>query len=490
MSQKGELAEGVLPGVLRTLYVERRTGLLHVNRGAERASVCFIRGNLVYGDTTVKEAHLGETLVRHGLLSEWDLQRASEMITVTGRRLGQILLDLSLLDNDGLDDALALHVREVLLTIFTWREGVYSFEEQEASSFRGYDKPLKLSTGEVILDAAWSITDPDVIRYGLGDIDRILSQSTDPLLRFQKLTLSATDGFLLSRVDGVSTAREVLALAPVEAEEAERSLFGLLYTGMIEFLARRPKPGEVRASRREQVLAAFAAMPRQNHYELLGLDRDAKAPEILAGYFRYAKLYHPDGHHEPGLESLKDKLEALFARISEAHKILSNPSLRTIYDSGVGSPAPAAAAPRRLPPQPPPDPGRVVELVSQAEEALAAGQAAQAAVLAEEGLGGAKGRERRRLRVVRAQALLQGANGRKHAEDELRAALEEDPGNAEAHYLLGEIFKGGGAALLAAASFRRALALRPRHAAAKAALEELEPRTSDARPDVVKRLFR
>ena len=41
------------------------------------------------------------------------------------------------------------------------------------------------------------------MRYALGDIDRVLALSSDPLLRFQKLTLSPTDGFVLSRIDGV-----------------------------------------------------------------------------------------------------------------------------------------------------------------------------------------------------------------------------------------------------------------------------------------------
>src|SRR6185295_11107208 len=157
----GELAQGVLPGVLRTLYVERRTGLLHVTREGERGSVCFVSGNIVYGDTTIKECQLGDTLVRHGILTQWDRERAGEMVSVTGRRLGEILLDLGLLDADGLEDALALQVREVLLTIFSWSDGRYAFEGQEPAALKGYDKPLRLSTGEVILDAVWSIGDPD-----------------------------------------------------------------------------------------------------------------------------------------------------------------------------------------------------------------------------------------------------------------------------------------------------------------------------------------
>src|SRR5438034_10181606 len=42
---EGALTEGVLPLVLRTLYVGRKTGLLHVTRGEERGSVCFVQGS-------------------------------------------------------------------------------------------------------------------------------------------------------------------------------------------------------------------------------------------------------------------------------------------------------------------------------------------------------------------------------------------------------------------------------------------------------------
>jgi Tfp pilus assembly protein PilF len=132
----------------------------------------------------------------------------------------------------------------------------------------------------------------------------------------------------------------------------------------------------------------------------------------------------------------------------------------------------------------------VTELVARAEVALAGAAWGEAAALAGEALAGAVGRQRRQARVIRAQALLQVPGGRKPAEDELKVALEEDPANAEAHYQLGVIYKGGGALSLAAASFRRALALRPRHAGALSAMEELEPRSEPNRADVIKKLFR
>jgi hypothetical protein len=487
---KGDLAEGVLPGVLRTLYVERKTGMLHVTRGEERGSACFLKGNIVYGETNIKECHLGETLVRHGLLTAWDVERAAETMTATGRRLGQTLVDLEILDANGLEDALAMHVREVLLTVFSWTEGGYRFDEQDPASLQGFDRPLPLSMGEVILDAVWSIADPDVIRFGLGDVERVLVPASDPLLRFQRITLNATDGFLLSRVDGASTGAQVLRMAPVSTEEAMRSLLGLIYTGMGGWAAERPKPSPEETSLRRQVIDAFNNLKGQTHHAILGVPENASRAEVHAAFVRLARLYHPDSHHSPELLDLKDRLEALFSRVTEAHRVLFQEPQRAAQAPQTPpptspSPPPAAPEARASPVETAPQPlvseddvKRGEDLLDQAAESLAAGRALAALSLVHQVLPQTQGRLRRRARVLGAQALLQ-TDGRRAAEEELKAALQEDRGNFDAHFLLGTMYRTGGAKALAAASFRRVLDLKPRHAEALEALAALEGESAD-----------
>jgi curved DNA-binding protein CbpA len=230
---KGTLSEGVLPAVLRELYVGRKTGTLHCETGGERRSVRLHRGTIINAEASVAEDHLGEMLVRRGLLTADDLLRATEIVVREKRKLGQVFIDLGLLDRDGLEDAIALQAREILTKVFTWNEGTYEFVERPEGPIDG-ELTLKLSTGELILEAVRAIQDPDVIRYALGDIGQTLVLSNDPLLRFQKLTLSPTDGFVLSRVDGTLSVREIVQMIPLPAEETRKSLFGLLCTGIIE----------------------------------------------------------------------------------------------------------------------------------------------------------------------------------------------------------------------------------------------------------------
>ena len=66
----GEIAEGVLPQLLRTMYVERRSGMLQLVRGEEEQSLRFRGGHIANAQSNVKSDRLGEMLVRRGLLSE------------------------------------------------------------------------------------------------------------------------------------------------------------------------------------------------------------------------------------------------------------------------------------------------------------------------------------------------------------------------------------------------------------------------------------
>jgi tetratricopeptide (TPR) repeat protein len=249
----GEIAEGILPELLRALYVERRTGRLHLVRGEEEQSLRFRAGHIVNATTNVKQDRLGEMLVRRGLLKQADLVRATEVVERDKRRLGEVLAELGLLDKGGLEDAIALHVHEMLARLFTWPDGLYLFKDEADQTDPG-EVTLKLSTGELILEAVRAVRDPDVVRYALGDIDRVLSLSSDPLLRFQQLTLSPADGFVLSRVDGVASAREILQMIPLPVEETQKSLFGLLSTGVIEY---------AEGQKRKRDAAAPAHPPRE-----------------------------------------------------------------------------------------------------------------------------------------------------------------------------------------------------------------------------------
>ncbi len=255
ITDEGPLWEGVVPGVLRGLYVGRRTGSLTFIRDGERRGVHFRGGNIVNADTDVREDRLGAVLVRSGRLTEADRRRAEGFAIRDRKRFGAVLLQLGLLDRAGLEEALALHVDTVMSKVFAWTDGRYEFRHYEELPLADGEVSLRVSTGDLILQAARSVQDPDVVRYNLGDLNRVLVASSDPLLRFQRIRLVPLDGYVMSRVDGVLSAREVIQLIPLPAGDVERSLFGLLSTGVVEFRGAKGKPAPDRAPVAEKAVA-------------------------------------------------------------------------------------------------------------------------------------------------------------------------------------------------------------------------------------------
>ncbi len=139
--------------------------------------------------------------------------------------------------------------REVLFVMLERPNASFHFEELSESLLEA-DLVCRLSTGEVILEATRRVQDPALVRRAIGNLNRLLVLSNDPLLRAQRITLTPTDGFVLSRVDGTLSAHEILSLIPLPAEDVERSLFGLLCTGMVGHAEARPltRPFSHRAS--------------------------------------------------------------------------------------------------------------------------------------------------------------------------------------------------------------------------------------------------
>jgi hypothetical protein len=234
---KGTLAEGVLPGLLRSLYVGRKSGLLHFTQGETRRTVLFHHGQIVRGESNVLEERLGETMVRRGMLSTPDFDRVSAIIISQRKRLGVVLRELGLADEEKLQDALGVQIHEILLKVFSDPTGEFAFAEATGDGPAEGDNTPKVSTGELILEAVDRVRDPELIRRSLGDINRVLTHPSDPLLRFQKVTLTPTDGYILSRVDGVMSAREIIQMLGLPEEDVCRSLLGLLSTGLVEFRA-------------------------------------------------------------------------------------------------------------------------------------------------------------------------------------------------------------------------------------------------------------
>jgi serine/threonine-protein kinase len=520
--------------LVRDAFAGRKSGHLHFTHGRERRSLTVYEGRLLHATSDVPGEHLGDVLVRYGLLDQSDLHRALAVVLRERRRLGAVLTDLRVIQRARLVEAVGLHVREILFTMMERTDGAHAVSFEETSeALIDPDLGSEQSTGDVVLEAVRRIHDDDLVRRALGDLGRTVAISADKHRRAEIVTLTPTDGFVLSRIDGVFTAEQVVSLVPLPRVDVERSLFGLLCAGIIAYAADAPRPrstppatppaGSERAvaappapdpaaaapavepppelpsprdvpraeELRKQVLGLHERAATADAFELLGVSRSATDSEIRDAWARLARVLHPDSWRNASLSDLHHIRDEVFVRLTDAYKTLRDPAKRSRYERErrprvvevprpAAAPSPTASLPRleRVDPVPPVPADRPPgELVHQAEVLLKREKYWEAIQILEPVIARVEGPTRARARVALAMAYMKNPHWIRRAEDLLQDVVRDRPQHAAAYLVLGRLYRGSGFPKRAACMFRKALELEPEGEEAAAALAGLEPET-------------
>ncbi len=137
MAIEGPLRELGIHDVFQLLDLSRKTGALTVTSVLRdnQGTVYFDRGSVVFAAIRSNPHPLGELLLRAGKITEADLARARDVQRTlhSRRKLGELLVESGSLTSKELERQVRFQVEEVVFELMSWREGFFSFEEQEVS---------------------------------------------------------------------------------------------------------------------------------------------------------------------------------------------------------------------------------------------------------------------------------------------------------------------------------------------------------------------
>jgi CheY-like chemotaxis protein len=339
LSVEGNLSETAFPRILHNLYSLRATGLLHLENNNLKKVVYIRNGYPIFVRSNLVREFLGQRLVRTGLLSDEALAESLEASKQRNQRHGIALVEMGLLNSNQLDDALRAQVLDKLLDIFSWPEGKYHFVQ--AREFKKGVTSIDLSPANLILQGLRDRAKRDqVLKILEPHLEHYLQQADNPLYRFQEIQLSANEQSILASCQGNETLGEVLKRHILSRKEAEPLLAALLTTGI---LVARMEPEESKEeevcdeteltrARRESFLKDYTWMMEQDYFTLLGVNESDSREQVRKSYYNLVKKYHPDRFFEQdALPDLKDKVNALFQHISQAHETLSDAKAKARY---------------------------------------------------------------------------------------------------------------------------------------------------------------
>jgi curved DNA-binding protein CbpA len=504
----GNLSQDTLADIIRNHYVNRDSGILHLAQNDITKRIYFKKGSMVFANSDVNSDRLGEFLIRNEKISRKDFELASEVMKDTGKRFGRTIVEMGHMSGDEMQDMVVKQIEAIIYSLFEWENGDHRFEAHEDPVDE--DIVLNLSTADIILEGTRRMNDIATISRALGDPHRILRHSDNPLLLYQKISLTPQEGFVLSRVDGISTVTDIAAISPLGEDETLRCVYGLVSAGVLDLegaaaptpvpkmqepvelpkpeaavLEKEPekKREETGPTAEEQVIRdditkKHASLETANHYDLLGITVTATDAEIKKAYYAMAKKYHPDRHHSPYLQDVHGLLEELFVKITNAYQQLSQPLERRRYDSTLRTEAPRGetaaptTSPLRSAPAQPTESSEPSPMETYAAKQYQLGkryfnemsyfdaiQCLREAVRISP--------EKVNYLKLLGLALAKNPHWLKEAEEHLQKAIRLDQFDVEAHVSLGEIYEKTGMETRAKKMYQKAYELDPNNEEAR-----------------------
>jgi curved DNA-binding protein CbpA len=230
---QGDLTRDALGDVIRQLYVNRKSGILHLTQDRTSKRIYFRKGSMIFANSDVDNDRLGEFLIRQQVIDRPAFERASKVMRESGNRFGRTLVELGFATPEEMEGKVVEQIQTIIYSLFSWPSGEYRFEQHENPVDE--DIVLNLSTADIILEGTRRMDDVGKVRRALGDPSRVLQTTEDPLLLYQKMsTLSQSEYFILSRVDGLSSISDILSISPIGEEQTLRCIYGLVSAGVIE----------------------------------------------------------------------------------------------------------------------------------------------------------------------------------------------------------------------------------------------------------------
>jgi tetratricopeptide (TPR) repeat protein len=485
-----------LAEIFRDLYLSERSGVLSLSRESVEKRVFFERGLIHFADSTEEADELGRLLVDEGKVSAGALEEARRDIDQP-MDLARALMNRGLIGKPSLSRTVNQQLDRVVQSVFCWEGGSARFIETDR--YPELFESDVLTTFELILHGIYAMTEFESIRDAMRGLDNRLRVRKPSPLPVERLTLSPEHGFILSRVDGTTTVKEVLSILPqTEEDQASRFLFGLLVMGVLEYdppLGDGPfkvanivrDHADRRALERMQeqtIRQAYAQIKNQNPYEVLGVTPSASRKAIERAYEEAKALFSRERLLPRVRDEFRSELAVIESRLIESYLRLNEPERQEtaaetaahsrMEDLGADDLLVRVEMDKTKSKLAQEKASRVAEMYySKARKAVREGDYHNAIQYGKLAISYNEGDARYYFMLADCQVRNPGPRWQHQAEQNYTRATQLDPWNADYWINLGRFYKRRGLKLRARKVFEEALKLVPEHEQATKELETL-----------------
>ncbi len=242
---KGSLKRVPFAFLVRDIARTRSTGNLYLLAGETKKVVFFVDGRPTSVRSNLATEFLGQILTDQGLITQEQCDNTLEAIRRTGKKQGELLVEMGILSEGNLRYGLEEQVRIKLYEIFGWDEGRFQFKQSGEPGMPATGMSLEIPVEALIIAGVQERWNDERARTMLKPLaERYPAMHPRWATDATGLDLLPEEAYFLRCLDGSRTVDELLARKyDPEVPQVSTLLFGLIGSGAVE-------AGETKQSRR------------------------------------------------------------------------------------------------------------------------------------------------------------------------------------------------------------------------------------------------
>ena len=344
---RGDLADIDVATLIGRLVQSGFTGRVQFKRGPAEKAIHFEAGKPVFAISNLPHDRMGDLLYREGKITREQQQRARDLVVESGRRMGEILVEIGFLKPRELLPAVRHHIEDIVYSLFAWDSGEYAITAAEPTSER---IRLTRHPAAIVLEGVRRKYGPEMLEARLGSAAAVVAVRSQRQLGSIAgvADLSPSERAVIQKLDGERTIQQVAEAAQVDHVVALQLAFGLVALGVAEVVEHGSSPAERPPARtrslvgetdiaidRQRVLAKHALVNEADYFTLLGVRRDATSFEIRRAYEAARRDYAATGFPTELQRELAGELGEINRMIDEAYQVLRDERVRRSYQANL-----------------------------------------------------------------------------------------------------------------------------------------------------------
>jgi curved DNA-binding protein CbpA len=481
MANAGQLENNPLAELIREVMASGLSGAVRLSQSQAKAVIYCENGGVIFAASNLRAHRLLDFLKRSQILKDEQIAALSK---TADDEVFAFLARENRMKADELKTIRANHISDILRAVLLWTTGEWQFDSRVRIAG---DTRVTIDVKQLLLECARHLPAPYLAsRFtNHGEILEIAKNNG------HQAKLLPAEAFILSRLAGATSLRDLLATSGMTEAETLRAIYGLSLSGLLKrnewpsidlpTQGQQSKPASptVKTDEGESLESLFARLQNaENYYDVLNIERQASSDQVRDAYHALARKYHPDRFHQSDADTQR-QIDSAFAQIARAYETLGDESAREAYNTQITERRPAPGvlpsskpAQREVPSAKDANSARAESSFQHGLAAIRNKQPEQAIRFFAEAA--SIDPRNGRYRAEYGRALTSQPRTRRTAEIELLAAIALEPNNGNYRLMLAELYQALGLRRRAAGEIQKALVADPKNEAARALLASLK----------------